>query len=190
MTVIENILKDKMILVCYDFLATSEGNRDRAIFRDQLTGKPFHAVQMTASVYYLPESVASISEVRRWAKNTNADIRVFGNIEANLADKRKLAKGYYHHLLDIVKEVNEIAKRCRKELMEFEENIEDPDATLRGWATKISGVTNRFEEIRKLINRVGDSDDEFHLDMLATFVKALNERYERVKKMKADLKKK
>lgn len=190
MTVVENILKDKMILVCYDFLATEEGNRDRAIFRDQLTGKPFHAVQMTASVYYLPESVASLSEVRKWAKNTNADIRVFGNIEATINDKKKLAKGYYHHMLDIVKEVNEIAKRLRKELIEFEENIDDPERTLRGWATKVSGIVNRFEEIRKLINRVGDEDDEFHLDMLAVYVKGLTERYERVKDMKEKLKKK
>ena len=174
-----------MILVCYDFEASNEGNIERTMMRNELTGKPFFARMMTQSVYYLPESMATLETVRRWAKSKSADIRVFGNIDATIADRKRLARDYVRYLKDLVSEMREIAKRVKKDLHEFEENIEDEDATLRGWHTKISGITNRFEDLRKAVSRVGDDDDELELEMMASYVKTLETRYERIKLMKA-----
>lgn len=178
-------MKDNWILVCYDFDATDEGNIERALMRNELTGKPFYAKMMTQSVYYLPESMASLETVRRWAKSKNANIVVFGNIDANIDDRRKLAKGYVRFLKDLVEETKEIAIRIKDDLQEFEENIDDPETTLRGWHTKVSGITNRYEELRKAINRVGDKKDELHLEMMSAYIEKLQIRYERVKEMKA-----
>ncbi len=174
-----------MILVCYDFDATDEGNIERAIMRNELTGKPFYARMMTQSVYYLPESMQSLETVRRWAKSKNAEIIVFGNVDADLNDRKKLAKGYVRFLRDLVKEMREIAKMVKNDLQEFEDNIDDPDQTLRGWHTKISGITNRFEELRKAINRVGDDDDELDLQMMDAYIERLQKRYDRVKEIKS-----
>ena len=185
MTLEENIIEDKMILVCYDFEATDEGNIERTMMRKELTRKPFYATMMTQSVYYLPESIATLDTVRRWATSKSADIRVFGNIDATIADRKKLAKDCIRHLKDLVSEMRMIAKSIKKDLQEFEENIEDKDTTLRGWHTKISGITNRFEDFRKAVSRVGDDDDELDLEMMASYIKTLETRYERVKLMKA-----
>ena len=178
-----------MILVCYDFEATAEGNIERTMMRDELTRKPFYANMMTQSVYYLPESLASLETVRRWARSKSADIRVFGNIDATIADRKKMAKDYVRYMRDLVSEMKQIAKRVKKDLQEFEENIEDEDETLRGWHSKISGITNRYEDLRKAINRVGDDDDELEMEMMASYVKTLEERYNKVKVMKAKQKK-
>lgn len=185
MTLVEKVLKSNMILVCYDFDDTNEGNIERALMRNELTGKPFYARMMTQSVYYLPESMASLETVRRWAKSRNAEIVVFGNVETDLRDRTKLAKGYVRFLKDLVQEMREIAKSVKKDLQEFEENIDDPDSSLRGWATKISGITNRYEELRVAINRVGDDDDELELEMMSAYIDRLQKRYDRVKEMKS-----
>lgn len=198
MAVQEKMLEGKMILVCYDF----SDNLERAKLRDELTSYPFYAKMMTQSVYYLPESVQSLRAVRKWANQSSADIIVFGDVNTTLRDQKALVKKYYDHLQNVVQEVTDTTKRIRKELLEFEENIEldeivvlekQPDGkmkkvtkpnNLRGWATKVSSIVNRFEEIRSMINKVGDEDDEFHLDMVATFVEKLDERFVRVKAMK------
>ena len=180
MTLVEKILKSKMILVCYDFDATDEGNIERALMRNELTGKPFYARMMTQSVYYLPESMASLDTVRKWAKSKVAEIIVFGDVDADLHDKQKLAKGYVRFLKDLVKEMREIAKRVKNDLQDFEDHIDDPDASLRGWASKISGITNRFEELRKAINRVGDDDDELDIEMMSAYIERLQNRYAKV----------
>ncbi len=185
MAVQEKMLEGKMILVCYDF----SDNLERAKLRDELTSYPFYAKMMTQSVYYLPESVQSLRAVRKWANQSSADIIVFGDVNTTLRDQKALVKKYYDHLQNVVQEVTDTTKRIRKELLEFEENIEDPDVTLRGWATKVSSIVNRFEEIRSMINKVGDEDDEFHLDMVATFVEKLDKRYERVRLMKIEINK-
>ncbi len=137
-------MKDNWILVCYDFDATDEGNIERTLMRNELTGKPFYAKMMTQSVYYLPESMASLDNVRRWAKSKHANIVVFGNIDANIDDRRKLAKGYVRFLKDLVEETKEIAIRIKDDLQDFEDNIDDQKKTLRGWHSKVSGITNRY----------------------------------------------
>ncbi len=174
-----------MILVCYDFDATDEGNIERTLMRNELTGKPFYARMMTQSVYYLPESMSSLDTVRRWAKSKNAEIIVFGDVHTDLQDKKKLVKGYVRFLKDLVIEMREIAKTVKNDLQDFEENIDDPDQTLRGWHTKVTGITNRFEELRKAINRVGDDDDELDLQMMDAYIDRLQKRYERVKEIKS-----
>lgn len=185
MSLLEKILKSKMILVCYDFDDTDEGNIERTLMRNELTGKPFYAKMMTQSVYYLPESMASLESVRKWAKSRNAEIIVFGNVDADLHDSTKLAKGYVRFLKELVKEMREIAKSVKNDLQDFEDNINDPNQSLRGWHTKISGITNRFEELRKAINRVGDDDDELDLEMMDAYIERLQKRYERVKEIKS-----
>jgi len=174
-----------MILVCYDFDATVEGNIERAMMREELTRKPFYAKMMTQSVYYLPESMASLETVRGWATSTNAEIFVFGNVNATIADKQKMAKQYVSHLRGLVNEMKDIAKIVRRDLFDFEEtDFDDPKVNLRGWHTKVSGIENRYEELRKAINRVGDEDDELDLDMMTVYINNLKARFERVKEMK------
>jgi len=181
MSVKEIMMESKMILVCYDF----SDNLERAKLRDELKGYPFYAKMMTESVYYLPDfDGKTLRAVRKWANQSSADIVVFGDVNTTLKDQKALVKGYYVHMQDIVKEVNDTAKSIRKQLLEFEQHIEDPESTLRGWATKVQSIRNRFEEIRSGINKVGDEDDEFELDKIAVFVDNLDKRYERVKEMK------
>lgn len=203
----EKMLEGKMILVCYDF----SDNLERAKLREELTSYPFFAKMMTQSVYYLPESVQSLRAVRKWANSSSErdKIVVFGDVNTTLKDQKKLVHQYYSHLQNIVQEVTDTTKRIRKELLEFEENIELDEIeveevvklangktkvvkvkkqnTMRGWATKVSSITNRFDEIRSMINKVGDEDDEFHLDMVASFVEKLDKRYERVRLMKEQI---
>jgi len=183
-------MKDDMILLCYDFHKHDEsGSEDieRAELRAEITGKPYFAMMHTQSVYYLPASMASLEVIKRWARSKHAEIVVFGNVDLDLDVKRKFVNKYVSHLRSLLREVNENAKIRRRELLDFEDDVENPDTSLRGWATKISGITNRFEEIQQAINRVGGkaSNEEFELDKLATYVKYhLVERYERVKDMK------
>ena len=120
MAVQEKMLEGKMILVCYDF----SDNLERAKLRDELTSYPFYAKMMTQSVYYLPESVQSLRAVRKWANQSSADIIVFGDVNTTLRDQKALVKKYYDHLQNVVQEVTDTTKRIRKELLEFEENIE------------------------------------------------------------------
>lgn len=181
MSVKEVLIQSDMILVVYDFRDTPEGNRERNKLREELTSAPFFAVMMNQSVYYLSATVASLETVRKWARSTEADIKVFGNVDATIRDKQHMVRDYYNHLKDIVKEVNEIAFNRFKEIQEFEDKIGTEGASLKGWHNKISGVENRFSEIRKLINRVGDDQDEFELEKLASFVKTLKKRYDRLK---------
>ncbi len=205
----EKMLEGKMILVCYDF----SDNLERAKLREELTSFPFYAKMMTQSVYYLPESVQSLRAVRKWANSSSErdKIVVFGDVNTTIRDQKKLVYQYYTHLQDIVQEVTDTTKRIRKELLEFEETIEYDEVTvveevkqsdgtikkikvtkqntMRGWATKVSSIRNRFDEIRSMINKVGDEDDEFHLDMVATFVTKLDERYEKVRIMKEKINK-
>ena len=183
-------MKDDMILLCYDFHKHDESGAEdieRAELRAEITGKPYYAMMHTQSVYYLPASMASLEVIKRWAKSKHAEIVVFGNVDLDLDVKRKFVNKYVSHLRSLLREVNENTKVRRRELLDFEEDLENPDSSLRGWATKISGITNRFEEIRQAINRVGGkaSNEEFELDKLATYVQYhLVERYERVKEMK------
>ena len=186
MSVKEIMMESKMILVCYDF----SDNLERAKLREELTSYPFYAKMMTQSVYYLPDyDGKTLRAVRKWANQSDADIVVFGDVNTTLKDQKALVKGYYTHLQEVVGEITDTTERIREELLDFEEKIEDPDVTLRGWATKVSSIKNRFEEIRSMINKVGDKHDEFHLDMIATFVEKLDKRYERVRLMKVEINK-
>jgi len=188
-------MKDDMILLCYDFHKKDdepEGaeNKARANLRTEITSKPYYAVMHTQSVYYLPASMQSLETIKRWARNKHAEIVVFGNVELDLDIKRKMVNKYVAHLRQILREVNEDAKARRRELLDFEEDIDNPDTSLRGWASKPKKLALRFEEIRHAINRVGKNEHatnaEFELDKLATYVEVnLVQRYERVRKMKA-----
>lgn len=191
MTLTEKMMNDDMILLCYDFHKKDNSgreDRERSELRKEITGKPYYAVMHTQSVYFLPASMASLDVIKRWARSKHAEIVVFGNVELDLDIKRKFVNKYVAHLRAILREVNEGAKERRRELLDFEDNIDDPEASLKGWGTKIKGITDRFEEIRRAINRVGgkkDSNEEFELDKLATYVQYhLVERYERVKEMR------
>lgn len=180
MTVKEQIIASDMILVVYDFRDTPEGNAERNKLRIQLTSAPFHAKMMNQSVYYLSATIASLEAVRKWARSTEADIKVFGNVDATIRDRQRLANDYLAHLHDTVKEVDEIVHERFKELQKFEDTLDDEDASIRGWTKKINGAKSRFDEIRKLVSRFGSDRDEFQLEKLATFVKMLEKRYERV----------
>lgn len=199
----EKMIEDKMILVCYDL----KDNMTRAKFREQLTSYPFYGKMMTESVYYLPETIASLRAVRKFANSIKLDhssdqIVVFGDVNTKLKDQKKLVIEYVTHLQEIVHEVDSTTERIRDELLEFEENIHLDEIevmekqsngkmmkvikqnNLRGWATKVSSIRNRFEEIRTMINKVGDKHDEFELDKISSLVDKLDERFERVKVMK------
>jgi len=192
MPVLEKILTSKKMLIVYDFKDTPEGNRDRNIFQRQITSKPFYGVQKTASVYLCLYSVINLDKVRKWANTTHADIVVFGDVETSVRDNKRVSKLYYKRLVQITEEVKTIARNLRIQLIEFEDNYDDPERTLRGWATKMSGITNRYEEIKQLIDKVSkkDSEDEFDMESLKLHVKKLNERFEKVKDMKLKLGKK
>lgn len=180
------------MLIVYDFKDNAIGNRDRNIFQRQITSKPFYGVQKTASVYLVLYTVANLEKVRKWANKTHADIVVFGDVETSVRDNKRVSKLYYKRLVEITDEVKGIAKKLRVQLIEFEEDYDNPDRTLRGWATKMSGITNRYEEIKQLIDKVGkkDGDDEFDMESLKLHVKKLDERFEKVKDMKLKLGKK
>ena len=171
-----------MILLVYDFKATPEGNAERARMRNKITSPPFYGMMMTESVYMCSELVVKLRTVNEWADDTDADIRVFSNIQTSVRNRKKLAKQFVQHLDDVVGEVNDIARDVFQQLKEFEDNIEN-EKTIRGWYRKVESVTNRYDEIQKLINRVGDDRDEFEFQKLASFMKELTKRYDRVKDM-------
>ncbi len=191
MTLEEKMMKDDMILLCYDFHKKDESGaeaKERADLRKEITKKPIYALMHTQSVYYLPATMASFEVMKRWARSKYAEIVVFGNVELDIDVKRKFVNKYISHLRIILRDVNEKAKRCRREILDFEEDIDNPDETLRGWHKKVGDIVYDFEEIRKAINRVGNkniSNEEFELDKLAVYVQYhLVERYERVRDMK------
>jgi hypothetical protein len=192
MTLAEHLMKDDMILLCYDFHKKDESGTEndlRAKLRTEITRKPYFAVMHTQSVYYLPATMQSLDTIKRWARNKHAEIVVFGNVELDIDVKRKMVNKYVARLRHILREVNEDAKARRRELLDFEEDIDSSDATLRGWASKPNKLKLRFEEIRHAINRVGKNEHatnaEFELDKLATYVEVnLIQRYERVRNMK------
>ena len=173
-----------MILICYDFDDTKEGNKERAIMQKELTKDPFHAKMLMESVYYLPVSMASVSSVREWAKPTNGEFIVFANVDADLHDKTKLAKGYVKLLRKLVTKMKEEATSVKNDLQDFEKNIDHSNQNLRGWASKISGVRERFELVRKAVNRVGDDDDELDLEMMDDYIDRLEKRFKKVKELK------
>lgn len=191
MAVVEKLMEDQMVVVSYDFKANPKGNSQRIKFHRIITGQPFYASMMNQSVYYMYASLASLSFVRSWADETNADIKVFGMGDIRKSDARRYAKQYVDNLKEMLQEVYEIAEHCRDKLLEFEENIEDPEYDLRGIPAKIAGAEQRFEEMRKAINKIQHHEgeekakrDEFKLDVIAVFFKNLKERYDRVKEMR------
>ena len=183
MTLVEKIIKSKLILICYDFDDTKEGNKERAIMQKELTKDPFHAKMLMESVYYLPVSMASVDSVREWAKSANGEFIIFANVDADLHDKTKLAKGYVKLLRKLVTKMKEKATLVKNDLQDFEKNIDHSNKNLRGWASKISGVKERFELVRNAVNRVGDDDDELDLEMMDDYIDRLEKRFEKVKKL-------
>ena len=185
----EKLLSEELILVLYDFPNTEEGNHARTVFRNELTGKRFHAMQVTQSCYLMPKSNASTATVKYWSKQfndiDNVEIMIFNDASWEPKQKQRLAKQYVRHLHDLVEEVNIFGKDLWKQLKEWEERVadEDPDVSLRGWATKMKGITGRFEEIQKTINRVGNEDDEFELQKLSAFVDRLDIRFNKGKEL-------
>ena len=183
----EKLLNEDLILVLYDFVNSDEGNHARTVFRNELTGKRFHAMMVTQSCYLLPASNASRATVKHWSSQFSqiSTVMIFNDADFEPKLKQKLSKQYVRHLHDLVEEVNMFGKDLWKQLKEWEEKVadEDPDISLRGWATKMAGITGRFEEIQKTINRVGNEDDEFELQKLSAFVDRLDVRFEKGKEL-------
>lgn len=80
--------------------------------------------------------------------------------------------------------MKEEATSVKNDLQDFEKNIDHSNQNLRGWASKISGVRERFELVRKAVNRVGDDDDELDLEMMNDYIDRLEKRFEKVKELK------
>lgn len=175
----------------YDFDATPEGNYERAEMRGELTRK-FRAKMMTQSVYFLPDTMASRATIERWGRSHNANIVVFGADLDDVGTKR-FAKNYLRYLKDLRKEMREIAVQVMVDLQDYEDALDKTIGTrkkvpsLKGWHLKVSAITNRFEELRKSINKVGDKDDELELQMLSSYIEKVVIRYERVKKLKVNV---
>ena len=183
MTLVEKIIKSKLILVCYDFDDTTEGNKERAIMQKELTKDPFHAKMLMESLYYLPVSMASVNSVREWAKPTNGEFIIFGNVDVNLHQKTKLAKGYVQLLKKLVTKMKEEATSVKNDFQDFEKNFDHSNQNLRGWASKISGARERFELVRNAVNRIGDDDDELDLEMMNDYIDRLEKRFEKMKEL-------
>ena len=183
MTLVEKIIKSKLILVCYDFDDTTEGNKERAIMQKELTKDPFNAKMLMESLYYLPVSMASVNSVREWAKPTNGEFIIFGNVDVNLDQKTKLAKGYVQLLKKLVTKMKEEATSVKNDFQDFEKNFDHSNQNLRGWASKISGARERFELVRNAVNRIGDDDDELDLEMMNDYIDRLEKRFEKMKEL-------
>lgn len=183
MTLVEKIIKSKLILICYDFDDTDEGNKERAIMQKELTKDPFHAKMLLESVYYLPVSMASVDSVREWAKPVYGQFFVFGNVDVDIPVKTKLAKGYVQLLRKLVTKMKEKATIVKNDFQNFEKNIDHSNKNLRGWASKISGVKERFELVRNAVNRIGDDDDELDLEMMDDYIDRLEKRFEKMKEL-------
>lgn len=147
---------------------------------------------MTQSVYFLPDSMASRATIEHWARSQNATIVVFG-ADLDLAGQRRFAKNYLRYLKDLRKEMREIAVQVMTDLQDYEDALDKTIGTrkkvpsLKGWHLKVSAITNRFEELRKSINKVGDKDDELELQMLSAYIEKVIKRYERVKTLKVTI---
>lgn len=185
----EKLLAEDLVLILYDFPNTDEGNHARTEFRNDLTGKKHHAMQVTQSCYLMTKDNWNQSTSnfynRRYNQIDHVVIMVFNDASWEPKQKQRLAKQYVRHLHDLVEEVNIFGKDLWKQLKEWEEKVadEDPKISLRGWATKMAGITGRFEEIQKTINRVGNEDDEFELQKLSAFVDRLDARFEKGKEL-------
>jgi len=184
LTLVDTLIKSKWILVAYDFSTKGNGNYERAELRGNLVRK-YRAKKMSDSVYYLPNTMASRETIERFAKSTNAEIFVFG-ADLNDAGKKRFAKGYYRYLKDLRQEMREIAVRVMDQLQDYEDRVGLPvkkgekEPSLKGWHLKISAITNRFEELQKSINKVGDKDDELELQMLSAYIDRVIKRYDRL----------
>ena len=188
MTLQEQLIKSNWILVAYDFDSTTEnGNYERAELRGELVRK-FRAKMMSQSVYFLPDTMASRATIERWARSHNATIFVFG-ADLDDAGQRRFAKTYYRYLKDLRKEMREIAVQVMVQLQDYEDSLGqklkkgEKEPSLKGWHLKVSAIENRFEELRKSINKVGDKDDELELQVLSAYIEKVVKRYERVKEL-------
>ncbi len=191
MTLQEQLIKSNWILVAYDFDSTTDnGNYERAELRGELVRK-FRAKMMSQSVYFLPDTMASRATIERWARSHNATIFVFG-ADLDDAGQRRFAKTYLRYLKDLRKEMREIAVVVMTDLQDYEDALDKTIGTrkkvpsLKGWHLKIKAITNRFEELRKSIEKVGDKDDELELQMLSSYIEKIVKRYELVKKLKGN----
>jgi len=184
LTLVEKIIKSKLILVCYDFDDTEEGNKERAIMQKALTKDPFHAKMLYQSVYYLPVSMASVDSVRKWAKPVNGEFFVFGNVDTDLHGKTKLAKEYVKLLRKLVTKMKDKATIVKNDFQDFEKNFDHSNQNLRGWASKISGARERFELVKNAVDRVGDDDDELDLEMMSDYINRLEKRFEKMKELR------
>lgn len=186
MPLLEKLIKSNYFIVAYDFDSDAQGNMERNATRAELVHK-FKAKMYTQSVYIVIDTMATREALERWASSQRADIVVFG---ADLDDKgqRRFAKGYLRYLKDLIREMRDIANIVRKDLIDFEEDM-TPKSSLKGWHNKIAGMTNRFEDLQKAINKVGDEEDELDLQMLSAYVERISERYDRVRLIKEKLNK-
>lgn len=184
MTLTEQLIKSNWILIAYDFSTKGNGNYERAELRGELVRK-YRAKMMSQSVYFLPDTMASRATIERWASSHNADIFVFG-ADLDDAGQKRFAKNYLRYLKDLRKEMREIAVDVMDQLQEYEDSLGQPvrkgkkAPSLKGWHLKISAITNRFEELQKSINKVGDKDDELELQMLSAYIDRVIKRYDRL----------
>jgi len=170
------------ILVTYDVQDGDDTLRDR--LRHKLT-KKMGAIYQNDSVYLVPKKIHNAEEIKRWGRdNFNLNLVVFG-LDATLEDCKSLSKRYVQDLQNKKKDVNLESQRVWERLVEIEENLDDPDISrLTGIHKMIEGIKGQYDELRKLINRYGNKQDEFKLERLFAITEKCEKRYEKIKEMK------
>lgn len=174
-------IETNWILVMYDVSRDDNYKRDK--MRQKLIDH-FGGRQMTQSCYMMPKSVALIDEIKRWGQDNHVELKVIG-MTVDLVAAKTLTQEYTAELKMRLMDVDEEAENIWKELLEKEDNIDNPKkSSLTGFTQKIKSIKQMFDDLQKIINKYGNESDSFQLQKVVVFMKNIEDRYNRFVAMK------
>jgi len=141
---------------------------------------------LNQSCYIVPKSYATEQEIEDWGKDNDVDIKVFG-LEVSETKIKTLTDSYVKELEERFKNVKKFGDKIWDDIIKAEENIDDPELKLTGYWKKIDGVRHQFEDMQKIINKIGDEEAQRELERQDAFIEKLRHRLQKLKDMKIQI---
>ena len=178
---------DSWILVTYD---VSINNTKRNWIREKI--KRMGGLWKNDSTYLVPKTVRSVEEIREFGRHSDVNLFVVGMHVDSKEDVKTLTQAYIGKLLDDIKELRQSAQKSFNILQIIEENTELSEEELkdkynvsfRGFHNVTKSIRDRSTQLVEMVQNYGNNDDVFETEVLFTYVKKLEDRFERIKEAK------
>ena len=176
-------LVDGFLLLLYDVEITANSKRNwiRSKIKRQWGGH-----MLNQSCYIIPNTIATKAQLESWGRENDTNIVVFG-LEADPEQIKTLTARYEKDMNDRFDGIKQFGNGIWDDLRKVEENIDDPDLSrMTGFHKKIDGIKNQFEDLQRIIDKLGDEHATADLQREYAFIDKLETRFEKLKAQKLD----